>query len=192
MQVESYELGQYVKIVDNIFSEKFMNTFHKICKELVFENSLVGGGTGTVNKKIRNSSVLTIHKYHKNLTLVHWCNFFVKKLNEAVLNHYMPIVPHMTIKPIENIQLLKYETEGFYTPHVDHFHGIPRTLSIVTFINDDYKDGCFEMFSPDNKHSQKVEPKKGRTIIFPSNFLYPHKANVVTEGTRYAMVAWCL
>lgn len=192
MQVKSYELGQYVKVVDEIFSEKMLDTFYRVCKEVDFEDSLVGGGKGIVNKEIRNTLVLPLSKYQKNLTLVHWSNYFANKLNNAILNHYLPIVPHLAINPVQDIQLLKYEEGGFYKPHVDHFNAIPRTLSIVTFINDDYQDGYFEMFSPDEKHSQKVEPKKGRTIMFPSNFLYPHKANVVKGGTRYAMVAWCL
>ena len=106
MQVKSYELGQYVKVVDEIFSEKMLDTFYRVCKEVDFEDSLVGGGKGIVNKEIRNTLVLPLSKYQKNLTLVHWSNYFANKLNNAIVNHYLPIVPHLAINPVQDIQLL--------------------------------------------------------------------------------------
>ena len=32
--------------------------------------------------------------------------------------------------------------------------------------------------------------KAGETIMFPSNFLYPHSIKKITKGTRYSMVSW--
>ena len=192
MQVESYELGQYVKVIDDILSEKHLNMFFdKVVREIPFVDATVGA-EGVTDKKIRNTLDYTLTKYDKNITTVHWCNFICYKVNAAIQNHYKPLVPHLTYNFPNAVQVLKYEEGGFYTPHVDHFHGIPRTLSIVMFLNDDYEGGDFEMFSPDGLKSAKVKPKKGRTIIFPSNFQYPHRANKVLKGTRYALVMWVL
>ena len=76
--------------------------------------------------------------------------------------------------------------------HCDHIHdmfdgqmkGIP-TLSIVGILNDDYEGGEFIMF--DDYH---VELPKGAIMVFPSNFLYPHKVEPVTKGTRHTFVSW--
>lgn len=192
MQVNSYELGQYVKIIDDIFTEKHIDIFlEKVVKKIKFEDATIGS-KGDTNKKIRNTLDYTITRFNKSITAVHWCNYICNKINAAIQKHYKPLVPHLTYIYPDGFQILKYEEGGFYTPHVDHFHSIPRTLSIVMFLNDDYEGGDFEMFSPDGLNSAKIEPKKGRTIIFPSNFQYPHKANKVTKGTRYAIVMWVL
>jgi predicted 2-oxoglutarate/Fe(II)-dependent dioxygenase YbiX len=62
--------------------------------------------------------------------------------------------------------------------------GIP-TLSIVGVLNDDYEGGEFIMWQ-----DTEIKLKTGDVLIFPSNFLYPHKVNLVTEGTRYSLVSW--
>ena len=35
-----------------------------------------------------------------------------------------------------------------------------------------------------------VEIGKGDLLIFPSNFLYPHRVDPVTKGVRYSYVSW--
>jgi len=75
--------------------------------------------------------------------------------------------------------------------HCDHIHdmfdgerkGIP-TLSIVANLNDDYEGGEFVM------RGEVIPLGKGDIILFPSNFLYPHKVNDTTKGTRYSYVSW--
>ena len=37
---------------------------------------------------------------------------------------------------------------------------------------------------------KKIDTRKGDLIIFPSNFLYPHKITPVTKGVRYSYVSW--
>ena len=36
----------------------------------------------------------------------------------------------------------------------------------------------------------KYKLKTGETLIFPSNFLYPHEIKKITKGTRHSMVSW--
>ena len=78
--------------------------------------------------------------------------------------------------------------------HCDHIHdlfnnngqvcGIP-TLSVITALNDNYDGGELVMCE---KFIYKL--KAGQTIIFPSNFLYPHEVKKITKGKRYSMVSW--
>ena len=76
--------------------------------------------------------------------------------------------------------------------HIDHIHsifdgvhkGIP-IISVIGLLNDDYKGGEF-MFNEE----YKVELKQGDIVLFPSNFLYPHRVNNIREGTRYSFVTW--
>lgn len=86
----------------------------------------------------------------------------------------------------------RYSVNNRMENHCDHIHsiflqqpsGIP-VLSIVGSLNDDYEGGEFIMFN-----KKKIKLKCGDLIIFPSNFLYPHKVNIIKKGTRYSYVSW--
>jgi predicted 2-oxoglutarate/Fe(II)-dependent dioxygenase YbiX len=75
--------------------------------------------------------------------------------------------------------------------HADHIHsmfdgerkGIP-ILSVLGVLNDDYEGGEFVLID------EKIDLNKGDIIIFPSNFMYPHKVEPVTKGTRYSYISW--
>jgi predicted 2-oxoglutarate/Fe(II)-dependent dioxygenase YbiX len=76
--------------------------------------------------------------------------------------------------------------------HCDHIHsmfdgerkGVP-TLSILGSLNDDYEGGDLVMWETD-----KIQLKAGSIMIFPSNFMYPHRVDEVIKGTRYSYVSW--
>ena len=76
--------------------------------------------------------------------------------------------------------------------HCDHIQsmfdgtrkGIPM-LSIVGALNDDYEGGAFIMFE-----DTPIRLEAGSYLIFPSNFLYPHRVAPVTKGERNTFVSW--
>ena len=75
--------------------------------------------------------------------------------------------------------------------HADHIHsmfdgerkGIP-ILSVLGVLNDDYEGDEFVLID------EKIDLSKGDIIIFPSNFMYPHKVEPVTKGIRYSYISW--
>ena len=85
----------------------------------------------------------------------------------------------------------KYHENKKMHYHCDHIqdlfgsgpNGIP-ILSIVGGLNDDYEGGEFVMWDT------VIEIPKGSVLMFPSVFLYPHKVEPVTKGTRYSYVSW--
>ena len=116
---------------------------------------------------IKKGVLKTIKKYskqHKNFSCIHHTDFRINKYSEG----------------------------GFMSEHVDNIHhshgqqyGYPQ-VSVLLYLNDDYAGGEFfvaeEMFMPE----------KGSSIIFPSNFMYPHEAKAVTKGTRWSIVSWLM
>lgn len=84
---------------------------------------------------------------------------------------------------------IKYTTGCEMKEHCDHIKpifdgqrkGIP-ILTVIVALNDDYEGGEL-VFLED----ETVSLKKGDVVIFPSNFLFPHKVNVVKKGTRYSI-----
>ena len=103
----------------------------------------------------------------------------------------------------ESFQLGRYTVGGHYDFHMDSIgfdkmnrpgnimHGTTRKLSMVCWLNEDFKGGEFEFHysscSTDGTN-HIIKPTKGTIIFFPS--WLPHKVNVITEGTRYSLVTW--
>ncbi len=86
----------------------------------------------------------------------------------------------------------RYNTDTQMKLHCDHIHsmfdgdrkGVP-TLSILGSLNDDYEGGELVFWE-----QEEIQLKAGQIMIFPSNFMYPHKVIEVTKGTRYSFVSW--
>ena len=88
-----------------------------------------------------------------------------------------------------DIVILKYEDNGHYQAHTDYGKFTPRQISFSYILNDDYEGGEFEFVLP-KKRSMKIKPKENSCIMFPSNFMFPHKVHPVPKGTRYVIVGW--
>ena len=91
---------------------------------------------------------------------------------------------------INQIDLLKYSPGGKYDVHTDNFTVTPRSLSIIINLNDTYKGGDLVFTDQKEKEIKRLKLSKGSIVFFPSNFLYPHMIEPITEGTRYSIVAW--
>ena len=91
-----------------------------------------------------------------------------------------------------SIKLFQYLPEQAMSFHYDHVRdifdgerkGVP-IFTVVGALNDDYSGGELIMFD-----DYKIEIKQGDVILFPSNFLYPHRVSPVTEGIRYSYASW--
>jgi len=91
-----------------------------------------------------------------------------------------------------HIRYNKYIENKKMALHCDHIHsifdgerkGIP-ILSCLGVLNDDYEGGEFIMFD-----DYKIKLKQGDLLIFPSNFMYPHKVDPVKKGTRHSYISW--
>ena len=109
-------------------------------------------------------------------------NYFHNLGNDAVFG----------IGKISQPRINRYDENTQMLSHVDHIHtvfeddnsGIP-ILSIVGCLNDDYEAGEF-VFGDD----YAVSIKAGDILVFPSIFLYPHRVNSITKGSRYSFVCW--
>jgi hypothetical protein len=84
----------------------------------------------------------------------------------------------------EAMNFIKYEKNQHFMEHHDHGYSYNCVVSMVAYPNDDYEGG--ELFF--RLLNLKVKPRAGDLYIFPSNFMYPHQAMPVTEGTKYSIV----
>lgn len=93
---------------------------------------------------------------------------------------------------VSKIRFNRYSTHSMMKCHHDHIHtlfdgtrkGIP-ILSIVILLNDNFEGGEFLFFE-----DHEIKLSAGDILLFPSNFLFPHRVNKVIKGTRFSAVAW--
>ena len=108
-----------------------------------------------------------------------------------VLSNYQKI--HKVVcKRYTDFRINRYSSGGFMSEHIDNIHhshgqqyGYPH-LSVLLFLNEDYKGGEFVVADNEYKTS------KGSAIIFPSNFMFPHKVNNIEYGTRWSVISWLM
>ena len=92
----------------------------------------------------------------------------------------------------ESIRFNRYKENQIMSEHCDHIHtlfsgerkGIP-IMTALGSLNDNYTGGELIMFGDEN-----IQLDKGDIVVFPSIFLYPHRVEPVTNGTRYSFVSW--
>jgi hypothetical protein len=189
-------LRDSVKIYDNPIKEETCNSILQFAKDKAkFEIAgLVppkGAPQQVINKTVRDTQNWSPSIYSNSLTEIHWANFlttlFLKIKDAYVQNLSLRTFP---CAGSVDIVFLRYQEQGHYKPHVDDAPEIPRTLSMILLLNDDYEGGTLDIYTPDQSEKIEIEKKKNRLICWPSNFMYPHGVTPVTKGTRYSIVSW--
>ena len=121
-------------------------------------------------------------------------NVIIKKLQPALID-YVRSFRYKWFDGWEGysaIKFLRYSEDHKMSEHCDHIRslfdgkikGIPM-LSIVGQLNEDFDGGEFVMWG-----GKVIELKAGDMIVFPSNFMYPHRVEPVKKGKRYSYVSW--
>lgn len=85
--------------------------------------------------------------------------------------------------------LLRYEPGQRYDWHHDACFDVnaeshDRVISVVTYLNNDFKGGKTEFVDCERK------PEVGHSLMFPSNWVFAHRATPVKKGTKYVIVTW--
>lgn len=100
------------------------------------------------------------------------------------LQDYCSMYPMEPLTFWESINLVKYYPGNHFQTHADDGASYKSVVSLVGYLNDNYDGGeiAFDMYDI------KVKPDAGDLIIFPSNYMFMHKAMPVTSGVKYSIV----
>jgi hypothetical protein len=186
------EIKNFVQIYDNVLPLNAVGSLIKFANKINFEKATVSADK-VENFNIRRTYCKRLSNLNNSLTETHWHNLLQTFFKNCLIEYQKSNnILDYSFKEIFDISILKYEETGFYTWHTDHFSEIPRTMSCILLLNNDYDGGNLCFRNPDGKDEWCVETKPSRMIIWPSNFLYPHTVKPVTKGIRYSVVAWAL
>lgn len=84
----------------------------------------------------------------------------------------------------EAMNFIKYGPGQHFQEHHDHGYSYNCVVSLVGYPNDDYEGG--ELYF--RLQNLTIKPRSGDLFIFPSNFMYPHRAMPVKSGTKHSIV----
>jgi hypothetical protein len=84
----------------------------------------------------------------------------------------------------EAFNFIKYGEGQHFMEHHDHGFSYNCTVSLVGYLNDDYEGG--ELYF--RLQNLNIKPKAGDLYIFPSTYIYPHRAMPVKSGIKYSLV----
>ena len=116
----------------------------------------------------------------------------LKKTYENIYTKYKEDFPDFTVQHHTDFRISKYSKGCFMSRHVDLIHhshgqqyGYPQ-VTVLLFLNDDYKGGKIEI------SETLYNTPSGSSIVFPSNFVYPHQVLQVEDGVRYSVTCWLM
>jgi len=188
------EIKNFIKVYDEVLPWKAISNLIRFANISNFIEARIGGvKENKTDFNIRKTYTLPLSNLKNSMSNVHWFNILYFYFNKNLKQYKFDAnILDYEYRNIFDIEILKYENTGFYTWHVDHFATVPRTMSCILLLNNDYEGGNLCFRNPDGSGEWEVEVKPNRMIIWPSNFLYPHTVKAVTKGKRYSVVAWAL
>ena len=188
------ELKNYVKIYNDILPVKTLSNLIRYANTVNFEEAgvVANENLSTINKTIRDTNIYFLTRASDSMTDVHWTALLANVLKNAINKYFSDLKTKSEWAKILDIGILKYNEGGFYKYHIDHASQIPRTISTLFLLNNDYEGGelCFRNSDGSGEWCVKTQPNT--LIVWPSNFLYPHTVKPVTKGIRYSIVGWAL
>ena len=115
----------------------------------------------------------------------------LKKVWDSVYNKARPAVKtyckYFNIGELrywEAMNFVRYGEGQHFQEHHDHGYSYNCVVSLVGYPNDDYEGG--ELYF--RLQDLTIKPTAGDLFIFPSNFMYPHKAMPVKSGVKHSIV----
>lgn len=178
----------YAKVYKNVLHKKVCSKLLNDSADYHYEDHRFVNSEGKNPVKLSGSKELEIAYTKTN------DHKFVNTLILKTANEYLDTVSNVkkAVNYSTPIRFNKYTVGKQMAEHVDHIHsifdgtakGIP-ILSVLMLLNDDFEGGEFIL------KNKKIDLGAGDMLIFPSNFMFPHKVEEVTKGERHSIVSWC-
>ena len=168
-----------------------------MCDEIVnfFETNPSDQGAGTIGGGVDESQKKTtdIPIKPKELEQEKY-KIFKTYINNVVncFNDYKEQWPFLnTIKGMEigTFNLQKYSPGGHFSAiHTERSSSstMHRVLAFMTYLND-VEEGGETSF---HYYDINVQPKKGKTIIWPAEWTHAHSGGLVKQGCKYIATGW--
>lgn len=151
-------------------------------------------GRFQVNKAVKDSEDLAVERLPKNNPKIPTPD---KSGYNAVMKQFMDFIPRyykdtnagwaqpVAFKALPHFQYYK-PGGGYHAWHVDAFSEVvDRHLVFLLYLNDVPNGGTeFQL------QKYVCEAKKGKVLMFPANFSFPHRSQISTTHEKYILTGW--
>jgi len=179
-------IGSYSNFIDSSLCKSIIDTFnyyHNIgavfCGGEQFDNTCAGRFDWSIDLREMGSHMKEQPDEYLNDQLSHaW-------------NEYSSIFGHLKDSPVYSLtqKVQKTPTGGGY--HVWHdedgcIETSHRSAVWMIYLNDDYEGGETEFLY----YKKRVQPERGKLLIWPAGYTHTHKGNMVLSGNKYVVTGW--
>lgn len=188
-KISNKTLEDYIQVFENIISPEFCDhILDEYANTDLWTKTLTGSGH---DPNARNCNVIPLSEKsvisENEVVRINIDKNIFNAVSQCLKLYQENVADtDLEIREDSGYELLRYNEGEFYVEHTDSFKEIPRAISCILALNDDYVGGEISFFS--RELSYKL--KKGSVIMFPSNFMYPHEIQKVLSGTRYSIITW--
>lgn len=181
-------ISQRVAGVVEIFDNAITN-----CEEILaiiangddsWEEAEVGDTStpGKVIKEVRDNQVRWIHPFNFNTDplLFNFVKTVWRYLDDYGTRY------ERSFSNLESVNINRYLPGQQYHVHADAGGKSTRVISALVYLNDDFSGGETDFVYFD----ERITPKAGRLVIFPSNYAYAHAALPPLDGVKYSAAFW--
>ena len=196
--MHNYNIHDFILKFENIAREQYFKTIDNVIYDNLREKFSISGtiseSGGTNNdRRVRSvdgyffseNEVQNVSQrilYNETMKMVH-------KLYETYNSRfeYSPLEYKIVEPPVLHFLEYTAQDKGHYEWHTDdNANFAPRTLTMLIGLNDDYRGGELKVLNDSNP----IKLRRNQAVIFPSNILFTHKVERVTEGKRRVLVVW--
>jgi predicted 2-oxoglutarate/Fe(II)-dependent dioxygenase YbiX len=143
-------------------------------REIEWESGQVGGQDQVI-KKVRDCSTKRLLPLSEKINLI---------VSEYLLDYAKD--HNLKDLKLNQYSLVRYTEGQFFLEHSDGEKNMPRRVSMVIYLNDDYDGGEISF----TRFETTIKPKAQTLIFFPSTEEYSHAALPITSGTKYALTGF--
>lgn len=182
----------------NFIREDFLDDLN-ICDQLIdlhkkSDDKFLGSCGGKIQTDKKLSTDLSLNLYDVNVGNTECIQKYFNNLQNILQNYINEYKyandgnPFLINEPF-NIQHYK-PNEGFFAWHCERntstYPFNNRHLTWMTYLNDLTDEGGTEFYY----QKLKIEPKKGKTVIFPSDWTHTHRGVVSKTQEKYIITGW--
>ena len=153
------------------------------------KQGVTGGG---LNLKVKDRKDITLSPKELNLPDNQIYKIYFESLFECYKDYNLqwPFLSEM----VTHLDIGKFNI-GKYIPgqHFQKIHcergglaSLHRLFAFMTYLND-VEEGGSTYF---NHYDLDIKPKKGLTLIWPSEWTHCHKGNILKSGLKYIITGW--
>jgi prolyl 4-hydroxylase len=182
----------------NFIKEYFLDDL-SICDQLIdlhknSDKKVQGYSGGRIQPDIKKSTDMSFSPYDVNISNIDFVKKYFNNLQEIANEYIKEYYFCNKANPwqiVEGINIQHYKpNEGYFAWHFERGSNVMpknnRHLTWMTYLNDLTDEGGTEFYY----QNLKVNPQKGKTVIFPCDWTHTHRGVVSKTQDKYIITGW--